>query len=111
MAGPNGGGNGLPKVGVYVCYCGLNIASIVRVEEVIEFATDLPGVVIARTNKYMCSDPGQEMIKKDIKELGLERVVVASCTPLLHENTFRKTVEAGGLNPFLFHMVNIREDD
>jgi heterodisulfide reductase subunit A len=111
MAGPNGGGNGLPKVGVYVCYCGLNIASVVRVEEVIEFAKDLPGVVIARTNKYMCSDPGQEMIKKDIKELGLERVVVASCTPLLHENTFRKTVEAGGLNPFLFHMVNIREDD
>lgn len=113
MGGGNGDGkgNGIPKVGVYICHCGLNIASIVRVEEVAEFARNLPGVVVSRTNKYTCSDPGQEVIKKDIKELGLERVLVASCTPLLHEHTFRKAVEDGGLNPFLFHMVNIREDD
>jgi len=111
MNGGNGKGNGIPKVGVYICHCGLNIASTVRVEEVAEFAKGLLGVVVARTNKYVCSDPGQEMIQKDIQELGLERVVVASCTPLLHEQTFRKTVEKAGLNPFLFHMVNIREDD
>lgn len=100
----------LPRVGVYICYCGFNIASKVRVEEVAEFAKSLPGVVVSRAYKYMCSDPGQEMIKQDIREEGLERVIVASCSPLLHEHTFRKAVKDGGLNPFLFHMVNIRED-
>ncbi|MCX8021446.1 MAG: FAD-dependent oxidoreductase [Syntrophorhabdaceae bacterium] len=103
-------GKGVPKVGVYICHCGFNIASKVRVDEVVDFAATLPNVVVARSNKYTCSDPGQEVIRKDIKEMGLDRVVVASCTPLLHEHTFRKTVETGGLNPFLFHMVNIRED-
>lgn len=112
MAASDGdNGNGLPKIGVYICHCGFNIASTVEVEKVAEFASGLPGVTIARTNKYTCSEPGQEVIKKDIRELGLERVVVASCTPLLHEKTFRRTVEDAGLNPFLFHMVNIREDD
>ncbi len=98
------------RIGVYICYCGFNIASRVRVEEVSEFAKTLPGVVISRAYKYMCSDPGQEQIKQDIKEHSLNRVVVASCSPLLHESTFRKAVQEGGLNPFLFHMVNIREN-
>ncbi len=98
------------RIGVYICYCGFNIASKVRVEEVAEFASQLPGVVVSKAYKYMCSDPGQEMIKQDIKEHRLNRVVVASCSPLLHEHTFRKAVKDGGLNPFLFHMVNIREN-
>ncbi len=98
------------RIGVYICYCGFNIASKVRVEEVAEFAKDLPGVVVSKAYKYMCSDPGQEMIKQDIREHRLNRIVVASCSPLLHEHTFRKAVKEGGLNPFLFHMVNIREN-
>jgi heterodisulfide reductase subunit A len=97
------------KTGVYVCHCGTNIAQTVDVEEVIEFAKGLEGVALARHYKYMCSDPGQEMIKKDIKELGLTRVVVASCSPLMHEPTFRRTCADAGLNQFLFQMANIRE--
>jgi len=98
-----------PRIGVFVCYCGRNIASKVDVEKVRQFAEKLPNVVVSRTYKFMCSDPGQEMIQQDIKELKLNRIVVASCSPLLHEPTFRRTCAAAGLNPFYFQMANIRE--
>ncbi len=97
------------RIGVYVCRCGTNIAGVVDVEAVAEFAAGLPGVVMSRTYEYMCSDPGQELVKQDIKELGLNRVVVASCSPLMHEITFRRACEEAGLNPFNFQMANIRE--
>jgi len=101
--------NSPQKIGVYVCHCGSNIAGIVDVPEVVKFASTLPNVTIAREHKYMCSDPGQDMIKKDIQELGLTRVVVSSCSPLMHEPTFRHVVEDAGLNQYLFQMANIRE--
>jgi heterodisulfide reductase subunit A len=104
-------GNGQPKIGVYVCHCGTNIAATVDVEAVRSYAEGLPGVAVARAYKYMCSDPGQEMIKEDIRANGLERVVVASCSPTLHEATFRRAVAEGGINPYFFQMVNIREQD
>jgi heterodisulfide reductase subunit A2 len=97
------------KIGVYVCHCGTNIAGTVDVKAVSEFAATLPGVVIARNYQFMCSDPGQDLIKKDIADLGLTRVVVASCSPLMHEPTFRKACAEGGLNPYLYEMANIRE--
>ena len=99
----------LKRIGVYICHCGTNIAPHVDVKEVARFAAQLPGVVMARDYEYMCSDPGQELIKNDIKELGLTRVVVASCSPLMHEVTFRRACEEAGLNPFFFQMANIRE--
>ncbi|MCX6010333.1 MAG: disulfide reductase, partial [Chloroflexi bacterium] len=98
-----------PKIGVYICHCGANIAATVDVEKVTEFAKDLPSVAVARNYKFVCSDPGQELIKNDIKELGINRVVVASCSPRLHEQTFRRAVASAGLNPYLFEMANIRE--
>ncbi len=101
--------NGSPRIGVYICHCGTNIASMVDVKKVVEFVKTLPGVVVAREYKYMCSDPGQELIKKDIKELNLDRIVVASCSPHLHEHTFRNATAQAGQNPFLFQMANIRE--
>jgi len=97
------------RIGVYICHCGLNIAGSVDCEEVAKFAATLPDVVVAKDNRYTCSDPGQELIKQDIKEQKLNRVVVASCTPRLHEPTFRKACEDAGLNPYLFEMANIRE--
>lgn len=99
------------RVGVFVCECGTNIASVVDTARVAEEASKFPGVIFATTYKYMCSDPGQELIRKSIEEQKLEQVVVASCSPRMHENTFRKAVEAGGINPYLFEMVNIREQD
>ncbi len=104
-------GNGQPKIGVYVCHCGTNIAGTVDVEAVRDYAARLPGVTVARAYKYMCSDPGQELIKEDIRANGLERVIVASCSPTLHEATFRRATAEGGINPYYFHMVNIREQD
>ncbi|BAP62974.1 CoB--CoM heterodisulfide reductase iron-sulfur subunit A family protein [Methanococcus maripaludis] len=98
-----------PKIGVYVCHCGVNIGGVVDCENVARTAEGLENVVIARDYKYMCADPGQELIKKDIKELGLNRVIVAACSPRLHEPTFRRCVEEAGLNPFLFEFANIRE--
>ncbi len=98
-----------PKIGVYVCHCGANIAGTVDVEKVTEFAKGLPSVVVARDYKFVCSDPGQELIKSDIKELGVNRVVVASCSPRLHETTFRRAIASAGLNPYFFEMANIRE--
>ena len=98
-----------PRIGVYVCHCGSNIASTVDVAEVARFAGELSGVIVSRHNKFTCSDQGQEIIKNDIGELGLNRVIVASCSPAMHEATFRRTCQEGGLNPYLFEMVNIRE--
>jgi len=98
-----------PKIGVYICHCGSNIAGTVKTEEVAQFAQTLEGVVIARDYKFMCSEPGQELIKKDIRELGLNRVVVASCSPTMHEPTFRRACQEAGVNPYLFEMANIRE--
>jgi len=98
-----------PRIGVYVCQCGLNIAGSVDCEEVAKFAATLPNVVLAQYNRYTCSDQGQAGIQKDIKEQKLNRVVVASCTPRLHEPTFRKACEEAGLNKYLFEMANIRE--
>jgi heterodisulfide reductase subunit A len=97
------------KTGVYVCHCGTNIASVVDVAAVADFAAGLEGVTVARDYTYMCSDPGQDLIKNDIQEYGLNRVVVASCSPLMHEPTFRRACLEGGLNPFFFQMANIRE--
>ena len=97
------------RIGVYVCHCGLNIAGSVDCEAVAKFAATLPHVVVAKDNRYTCSDQGQELIKKDIKEQKLNRVVVASCSPRLHEPTFRRACEEAGLNPYLFEMANIRE--
>lgn len=97
------------RVGVYICHCGTNIAKTVDVVHVAERMAEVPGVVISRHYRFMCSDPGQELIQKDIKDLNLDRVVVAACSPLMHEQTFRKAVELSGLNRYLFEMANIRE--
>jgi heterodisulfide reductase subunit A len=97
------------RVGVYVCHCGTNIAATVDVKAVAEYARTLNNVVIVRDYAYMCSDPGQALIQEDIKTAGLDRVVVASCSPLMHETTFRRACAEAGLNPFLFQMTNIRE--
>ena len=97
------------RIGVYICHCGLNIAGTVDVEELATYARTLPNVVVSRDYRYMCSDPGQELIKNDIKEQGLNRIVVASCSPRMHEPTFRRACLAAGLNPYLYEHVNIRE--
>jgi len=97
------------RIGVYVCHCGTNIAGFLDVEALAAFARTLPGVVVARDYKYMCSDPGQELIKQDIQEYRLNRVVVAACSPNLHETTFRNAAEAAGMNRFLVQIANIRE--
>jgi heterodisulfide reductase subunit A len=97
------------RTGVYICRCGTNIAATVDVAQVAEYARGLDGVVVSREYTYMCSDPGQDLIKQDIHEHGLNRVVVASCSPLMHEPTFRGACEEAGLNPFYFQMANIRE--
>jgi len=101
--------NGQPRIGVFVCHCGTNIAGKVDVADVVAFASTLDDVVVAKEYKFMCSDPGQELIKKSIKDGDLNRVVVASCSPLMHEPTFRGATAEGGLNPFYFQMSNIRE--
>jgi len=101
--------NGGARIGVFICHCGANIANKVNVYEVRDFAEKLDDVVVAREYKFMCSDPGQELIKKEIKEHELNRVVVASCSPLMHEPTFRGATSEGDVNPFYFQMANIRE--
>ena len=102
-------GNGLPKVGFYICHCGTNIAGTIDVHAVAEFAATLPGVVVSKEYKYICSEPGQQMIQQDIREQKLERIVVASCSPRMHEPTFQNALAKAGLNPYYFAMVNIRE--
>ena len=97
------------RVGVFVCHCGLNIAGTVDVHAVAEYARTLPDVVFVKENRYTCSDPGQEEIMKAIKEKNLNRVVIAACSPRMHEATFRRTVSEAGLNSFLYEMANIRE--
>jgi len=97
------------KIGVYVCHCGSNIAGTVDVEQVTASAQERGSVAVARNYKFMCSEPGQALIKQDIEELGLNRVVVAACSPRMHEITFRRVVQEGGLNPYQLHICNIRE--
>ena len=97
------------RIGVYVCHCGSNIAGYLDVEKVAEFAGTLDSVVIARHYSFMCSDPGQDLIKQDIKELNLNRVLVCSCSPTMHLRTFRETCQDAGLNPFHCDMATIRE--
>ncbi len=98
-----------PKIGVYICWCGTNIARIVDVEAVTQYASGLPNVVLVKTYKYMCSNPGQDMIVQDIKNHKLDRVVVAACSPIMHERTFRNALRSAGLNQYLLEMANIRE--
>lgn len=97
------------RIGVYVCWCGTNIAKMVDVVDVAREIETLPHVIVARDYKYMCSDPGQDLIITDIKKHKLNRVVVAACSPRIHELTFRKALENAGLNPYMFEMANIRE--
>ncbi len=101
--------SGSPKVGVYICYCGGNISDHVDVEKVRELAERLPEVSVARTNMFMCSDPGQEMILEDLRNGTCDRVVVASCSPSLHESTFRNTIARAGKNSYIYDHANIRE--
>jgi len=98
-----------PRIGVYVCRCGGNISDVVDVERVAETARLIPGVALAKVHTFVCSDPGQHLISNDILEENLDRVVVASCSPFLHEQTFRGAVQRGGMNPYLYEHVNIRE--
>jgi heterodisulfide reductase subunit A len=99
------------RIGVYVCHCGSNIASVVTPSEVVEYASTLPNVVIAKEHRYMCSDPGQALIQEDIAAYDLDRVVVGACSVAMHEPTFRACISDAGLNPFMFEMANIREHD
>lgn len=101
----------MPRIGVFVCWCGVNISRTVDVEKVAEKALTIPGVVYSTSYRYMCSDPGQELIKNAISEHNLDRVVVAACSPAMHEITFQRAVEEAGLNPYLMEMANIREQD
>lgn len=97
------------RIGVYVCHCGSNIGATVDCADVAGYARELPGVAYACNQEYTCSEPGQAQIKKDIREHGLNRIVVASCSPRLHEPTFRKCIAEAGVNPYLLEMANIRE--
>ena len=98
-----------PRVGVFVCACGGNISRVVDVKAVADYARDLDDVVAVFNNRYSCSDPGQKGIQENIREHGINRVVVAACSPKLHEPTFRNACDEVGLNPYLFEMANIRE--
>ena len=99
----------MQKIGVFVCWCGSNIAATVDVAAVVEALKVQPGVVYATDYQYMCSASGQNIIKDAIKEYGLTGVVICSCSPRMHEATFRKTVQAAGLNPYMLEIANIRE--
>jgi heterodisulfide reductase subunit A len=97
------------KIGVYICHCGTNIAATVDCEGLARFVGTLPGVAVARDYRYLCSDPGQDLVKKDIRDLAIDRVVVAACSPRMHEVTFRNAVSTEGLNPYFLNIANIRE--
>jgi heterodisulfide reductase subunit A len=97
------------KIGVYICHCGTNIAATVDCEELAGFAGTLPGVKVARDYRYLCSDPGQDLIKNDIRDLSIDRIVVAACSPRMHEVTFRNALSSEGLNPYFLNIANIRE--
>jgi heterodisulfide reductase subunit A len=98
-----------PRIGVYVCNCGANIAKTVDCEKVAAMAAAMADVQIARSIPYACSEPGQQSIREDILDQSLDRVVVASCSPRLHEPTFRQMVQDAGLNPYILEMANLRE--
>ena len=98
-----------PRIGVFLCHCGHNIAGYLDVEKVAKQAGQLPNVVFSTDEMFMCSDAGQQLIKDKIKELDLNRVVVASCSPRMHEPTFRRVVEEEGVNRYMFDQVNLRE--
>jgi heterodisulfide reductase subunit A len=97
------------RIGVYVCHCGSNIAGVVDCPAVAAYGETLPDVVVSRHDGYLCSEPGQNRIKADIREHGLNRIVVAACSPRLHEPTFRRCLSEAGLNPYLLEMANLRE--
>ena len=97
------------RVGVYICHCGVNIKSTVDVAKLVQFASTLPHVAAAKDYIYLCSDPGQELITNDIKEFNLNRIVVAACSPRMHEPTFRKALRNAGINPYCLEIANIRE--
>ena len=97
------------RIGVYVCRCGLNIAQTVNCEKVAEDAKGLDSVVVSKEILYDCSEPGQIEIREDIEEHGLDRIVIGSCSPRLHEPTFRHMMRQAGLNPYLLEMANLRE--
>jgi heterodisulfide reductase subunit A len=98
-----------PRIGVFVCHCGINIGGVVNVPEVVEYAKTLPNVAYAEANVYTCSQDTQKLIKEKIQQNKLNRVIVASCTPRTHEPLFKETVQEAGLNPYLFEMTNIRD--
>ena len=108
---PGGSGprDGRLRIGVYTCYCGGNISDVVDCERVAQAMSTLPDVVVSRTNMSMCSDSGQALIEEDIREYGLNRVVVGACSPFLHEQTFRGALVRAGLNPYFYHHVGLRE--
>lgn len=106
---PTAPGDQDPRIGVYVCHCGLNIAQSVDCPRVAQSVENEEGVVVSKDIVYACSEPGQQQIKQDIIDNGLDRVVIASCSPRLHEATFKKMVESVGLNPYMFDMANLRE--
>jgi heterodisulfide reductase subunit A len=99
----------MTKIGVYVCHCGLNIAGVVDVEKVAEYAKTLPDVIVSKHYTYMCSEPGQRLIQEDVRKKKLDRVIIATCSPRMHEETFRRAVAEAGLNPYLTEIVNLRE--
>lgn len=107
MIGPNPAAS--PRIGVYICKCGHNIGRVVDCDAVAAYAATIPGVVHANANRYSCSEPGQNGMVEDIKKHNLERVVIAACSPRLHEPTFRAMVQRAGLNPYLLEISNIRE--
>jgi heterodisulfide reductase subunit A len=98
-----------PRIGVFVCHCGINIGGVVNVPEVVEYAKTLPNVAYAEANVYTCSQDTQKLMAEKIKQNNLNRVIVASCTPRTHEPLFKETVQEAGLNPYLFEMTNIRD--
>lgn len=97
------------RIGVYVCHCGLNIAQSVDCTKIAQDVADTDGVIVSKDIVYACSEPGQQEIKQDIIDNGLDRVVIASCSPRLHEPTFKKMAEAAGINAYMVDMANLRE--
>ena len=99
----------MARIGVFVCHCGTNIAGTVDIPEVLGAAKKMPQVVFVADNRYTCSEPGQAAIREAIIDNRLNRVVIGSCSPRMHENTFRRTVSAAGVNPYFLEIANLRE--
>jgi len=100
-----------PRVGVFICHCGTNIAQMIDIDELVQFAKTLPDVVAVREYKYMCADTGQNLIKEEVEKNRINRIVVAACSPRLHEETYKKAAARAGINPYMMEMANIREHD